>query len=290
MKKKMIAGLVSGLMLAVQAAGWKGLEEANYYSGPKLTEADLAGKVVLVDCWGVNCGPCKQLLPSMEKIWNSFKSKPFVLIGAHWQGRQPEKVAELVKANKLTYPIYDRAGVANEPKFAGLPFFYVVDHRGKIVFQGDGVKGTDREAIEAIVNALGEIGAPPTLIPGVILGKKSAHKSLEKQLILGKPAANIVKKLQAEIKAAEKKTATAIQKKNAEEAEQMLQAIETAKTDYKTDIAQLKLSNPPEALKMVKAYMVSFPEEGAAYKDELADLTAKAKEFAAEAKAKGAKK
>ena len=124
----------------------------------------------------------------------------------------------------------------------------------------------------------------------MILSRKSPYKSLEKRLILGKPAASVVKKLQGDIKKASAKSATAVQKAAAEEAEAMLKAIEEAKTDYKTDIARLKTTNPPEALKMIKAYMASFPAEGAEYKDEIADLTAKAKEFAAEQKAKGAKK
>ena len=124
----------------------------------------------------------------------------------------------------------------------------------------------------------------------MILSRKSPYKSLEKRLILGKPAASVVKKLQGDIKKASAKSATAVQKAAAEEAEAMLKAIEEAKTDYKTDIARLKTTNPPEALKMIKAYMASFPAEGAEYKDEIADLTVKAKEFAAEQKAKGAKK
>lgn len=287
MKKLMAVVFSAGLALAAQAVGWKGLGEGNYYAGPKVTEADLAGKVVLVDCWGVGCPPCRALLPRMEEIWKSFRSKPFVLLGSHRQGRQPEKVAALVKANKLTYPQYDGAGIAEgEPSFRGIPFLYVVNHRGKVVYSGH----SDREATEAVVNALGEIGAPPTLIPGVILSRKSPYKSLEKRLILGKPAANVVKKLQGDIKKASAKSATAVQKAAAEEAEAMLKAIEEAKTDYKTDIARLKTTNPPEALKMIKAYMASFPAEGAEYKDEIADLTVKAKEFAAEQKAKGAKK
>lgn len=286
--KKLVAVVFSaGLALAAQAVGWKGLGEGNYYAGPKVTEADLAGKVVLVDCWGVGCPPCRALLPRMEEIWKSFRSKPFVLLGSHRQGRQPERVAALVKANKLTYPQYDGAGIAEgEPSFRGIPFLYVVNHRGKVVYSGH----SDREATEAVVNALGEIGAPPTLIPGVILSRKSPYKSLEKRLILGKPVANVVKKLQGDIKKASAKSATAVQKAAAEEAEAMLKAIEEAKTDYKTDIANLKVANPPEALKMIKAYMASFPAEGAEYKDEIADLTVKAKEFAAEQKAKGAKK
>ena len=287
MKKMMIAALVAGLMLSAQAVGWKGLGEGNYYAGPKLTEADLAGKVVLVDCWGVNCPPCRALLPRMEEIWKSFKSKPFILLGSHRQGHQPEKVAELVKANKLTYPQYNGAGLAEgEPSFRGIPFLYVVNPRGKVIYSGH----DERAATQAVVEAITEIGAPPTLIPGVILGKKSPYKSMEKSLILGKPAANVVKKLEADIKKASAKSATAVQKAAAEEAEAMLKAIEEAKTDYKTDIARLKTSNPPEALKMIKAYMASFPAEGAEYKDEIADLTVKAKEYAAEQKAKGAKK
>ena len=287
MKKLMAVVFSVGLALAAQAVGWKGLGEGNYYAGPKVTEADLAGKVVLVDCWGVGCPPCRALLPRMEEIWKSFRSKPFVLLGSHRQGRQPEKVDALVKANKLTYPQYDGAGIAEgEPSFRGIPFLYVVNHRGKVVYSGH----SDREATEAVVNALGEIGAPPTLIPGVILSRKSPYKSLEKRLILGKPAASVVKKLQGDIKKASAKSATAVQKAAAEEAEAMLKAIEEAKTDYKTDIARLKTTNPPEALKMIKAYMASFPAEGAEYKDEIADLTVKAKEFAAEQKAKGAKK
>ena len=287
MKKLMAVVFSAGLALAAQAVGWKGLGEGNYYAGPKVTEADLAGKVVLVDCWGVGCPPCRALLPRMEEIWKSFRSKPFVLLGSHRQGRQPEKVDALVKANKLTYPQYDGAGIAEgEPSFRGIPFLYVVNHRGKVVYSGH----SDREATEAVVNALGEIGGPPTLIPGVILSRKSPYKSLEKRLILGKPAASVVKKLQGDIKKASAKSATAVQKAAAEEAEAMLKAIEEAKTDYKTDIARLKTTNPPEALKMIKAYMASFPAEGAEYKDEIADLTVKAKEFAAEQKAKGAKK
>ena len=135
MKKLMAVVFSAGLALAAQAVGWKGLGEGNYYAGPKVTEADLAGKVVLVDCWGVGCPPCRALLPRMEEIWKSFRSKPFVLLGSHRQGRQPEKVDALVKANKLTYPQYDGAGIAEgEPSFRGIPFLYVVNHRGKVVY------------------------------------------------------------------------------------------------------------------------------------------------------------
>lgn len=284
MKKLMLALLAFGGVLALRADFWRGLDEASYYAGPKITEADLLGKVVLVDCWGVNCPPCRALLPRMEQIWQSFKSKPFVLLGSHRQGKAPEKVAELVKANKLTYPQYNAAGVASgEPSFRGIPFLYVVNHRGKIVYSGS----DERAATEAVVNALGEVGGTFNLTGGVMLKK---YKALEKQLVLGKPVKSTIKKLEGDVKKASGKMANAAQKEQAREAEAILKALEEAKVDVRKDIEIQKRKDPAMAVKMIKDYMVTFPEEGAAYKEELPELTAKAKEFAAEQKKAAAAK
>ena len=45
------------------------------------SEGYLCGKVVLVDRWGFRCPPCRALLPRVEEIWQSFKTKPFVVLG-----------------------------------------------------------------------------------------------------------------------------------------------------------------------------------------------------------------
>ena len=83
--KKVLLLTVVFVALSVNAVSWKGLGESNWYSGPKITEADLAGKVVMVDKWGVFCPPCRALLPKMQEVWQSFKGKNFVLIGGHCQ-------------------------------------------------------------------------------------------------------------------------------------------------------------------------------------------------------------
>jgi len=188
---------------------WRGLDEANHYSGPLVTEADLLGKVVLVDEWGVRCPPCRALLPGMESLWSAYKSKPFVLLGSHRQGHQPDQVKELVKANKLTYPIYERAGLADEPSGDGrLPFMYVVNHRGKVVYAGR----SHKEATQAVVEALMKIGAPPNLVDGVAFKK---YKAIEKQLVLGKPLKGPMAKLAGDVKKAQAKTASAALKEQA---------------------------------------------------------------------------
>ena len=72
--KTLLVSVAALLCLNASAVAWKNLDEASHYSGPKLTEADLAGKVVLVDCWGVRCPPCRALLPRMEKLWKIRKT------------------------------------------------------------------------------------------------------------------------------------------------------------------------------------------------------------------------
>ena len=272
MNRATLVALAAFSALSLNAANWRGLDDSNYYSGPKISEADLAGKVVMVDQWGVRCPPCRALLPAMQKLWNANKSKPFMLIGAHCQGRNPEKVKELVDANKLTYPIYDWAGLADPPSSGGgLPFMYVVDHRGKVVYSGR----NHEEAEAAVQKAIAAVGAMPTLCGGVTL---QAFKAMEKSLVLGKPVKTQLKQLNSAVKKGEAKSATAVQQKQAEEAKEILAAIEEAKTDIKNEIESKRESDPEEAYKLAKAYVATFPAEGAELKTQLPDMAAKVKE------------
>jgi hypothetical protein len=272
---KTVAALSLAVLSAFSlgAAEWMNLADENYYSGPKIKAEDLVGKVVLVDEWGVNCPPCRALLPAMQSLWNSNKTKPFILLGSHRQGRSDSKVKELVEANKLTYPIYERAGLSVEPdNDGGLPFMYVLDHRGKVVYSGR----SHDEVVSAVQKAIAAIGSMPVLCGGVQL---QAFKSMEKQLVLGKAIKAPVKTLQAAVKKGSAKNATAVQQRQAEEAKAILAAIDEAKGDVKNEIEAKRTSNPEEALKLVRAYITTFPAEGAEYKAELPELSAKAAEW-----------
>ena len=273
MKRIIIAAGMVVLTAVALGAEWRNLTEDNYYSGPKITADDLVGKVVLVDEWGVNCPPCRALLPFMQKMWNANKGKDFVLIGSHRQGREVEEVNKLVTLNKITYPVYDRAGLVDEPdNEGGLPFMYVINHRGKVVYSGRDADLAYAEVQAAIL----AVNAPPSLCDGV---QFQSFKAMSKQLVLGKSIKSQVKALEAAVKKGNGKNPTAVQQKQAEEAREILDAIETAKTDIKEEITAKKATNPVEALKLVKAYMTTFPAEGAEYKSEIPDLTAKAAEW-----------
>lgn len=225
---------------------WRGLSGDNWYSGRKIDAESLRGKVVMVDEWGVMCGPCISLLPRMEEIWNSFKTKPFVLIGSHRQGRNAAAVAELVRKNRLTYPIYEGAGLVGEPSNGGgIPFMYVVDARGNVVYSGR----SDRGALEAVVNALGDVPSSTDLCGGVTPVK---FKSLARQLVLGRSCESAVRQLKYAAKGRDAR---------AKEAAGLLEAIGRTHDALKAEIGELQERRPAAALAAMTKFRQTWPSE-----------------------------
>jgi len=152
---------VAAVALESGAVGWRNLDEEHHLCGRKASEGYLKGKVVLVDRWGAKCPPCRAMLPQVEQIWQSFKTKQFVVLGGHCAGwGSPDEVKRVAEQSGLTYPVYEDAGLAeNEPPFDGIPFLYVVDETGLVVYKGR----SERIATQAIVTALTDMDAPRNL-------------------------------------------------------------------------------------------------------------------------------
>lgn len=116
-------------------------------SGPALSADALKGKAVVIEKWGVNCGPCLASLPEMEKMWRRNKTK-MVLVGAHVQSATNEEVRAVVDKNKLSYSI--TAGVRGPSLNSSIPHAMVFDASGKMLFNGH---PTDREFERAVKKA-----------------------------------------------------------------------------------------------------------------------------------------
>ncbi len=251
------------------AAEWRNIGDGDYVAGAKISSPEkLCNRVVIVDVWGVNCPPCRALLPTLQKIWENYglpADKPLVVLGSHRQARDDERVKALVAKAGVTYPVYQGAGLAkDEPSGGGvLPFVYVLNHRGKVVYKGRDVL----EAQEAAITALGDVGRLPSLTDGV---RFTRFKNLEGQLALGRPVKTITGKLKA---VAAGKDAQA-----AAEARAILDGIERGLAATKEEIDMLKTCEPREALRLIKLMKVTWPEEAeAAYKAEVPALISAAK-------------
>ena len=104
-----------------------------YIVGPQVTLDNAAGKAVLIDAWGIRCGPCLASLPDIEKIAKRNKDKMLVF-GAHSQGGTDAEISEVVKKHRLSYTITH--GVSGPISFSGIPHVFVFDTKGGLVFSG----------------------------------------------------------------------------------------------------------------------------------------------------------
>lgn len=150
--------LVSGAACAVE---WTGLEPARHLGGRKASEGYLQGKVVLVCRWSPSGADSCRMMQRMEDVWQSFKTKAFVALGGvYGDALAKETAKKAVSKMALTFPIYAGAALGvGEPEFAHVPFLYVVDETGRVVYQGE----SDRDATQAVVMSLTDLEAPRNL-------------------------------------------------------------------------------------------------------------------------------
>ncbi len=119
----------------------------------------MRGKVVLVNFFATWCGPCMKELPELEKqVWPRFKNENFEMISIGREHSKAEMKA-FQSEKKFTYPIAADPKRQVYSKYAEkyIPRNYVIDKKGKIIFQSKGFTQKELdEMMELIEKALKE--------------------------------------------------------------------------------------------------------------------------------------
>jgi thiol-disulfide isomerase/thioredoxin len=102
-------------------------------SGRLVTLSDLRGRVVWVNFWATWCAPCKQELPTIQKLYDEKHGEGLEVVEVNWQD-SPQSAGDFWSSMGLSLPIVlDRAGdVFSQYKLRGLPDSFFVDRDGKI--------------------------------------------------------------------------------------------------------------------------------------------------------------
>jgi thiol-disulfide isomerase/thioredoxin len=107
-------------------------------NGGNLSEADLAGKVVVVNFWATWCHPCVEEIPDLEAAWQKHKQDGLVVVGLLSADHADDaEVQQFMADHHLTYPVVRATeGVLRQFEMGStLPVSYVYDRAGRLVLR-----------------------------------------------------------------------------------------------------------------------------------------------------------
>lgn len=139
-----------------------------WLNSQRLTDADLKGKVVLIDFWTYSCINCLRSLPYVQGWHERYARDGLVVIGVHAPEfafeRKPENVAKAVRDLKLTYPVAldNKLDLWTALKNNYWPAHYFVDAKGRVRYHHFG-EGNYAASENVIRQLLAEAGRPPSM-------------------------------------------------------------------------------------------------------------------------------
>jgi len=117
---------------------------------------DFKGQVILLNFWATWCPPCREEMPSMERLYRRFKARGFVILALSIDGKGKEVVGPFVKRFGLTFPVGldPKMTVAGEYRMAGLPTSILIDASGAIAAVAVGPRDWDSPAAHQVIAKL----------------------------------------------------------------------------------------------------------------------------------------
>lgn len=139
-------GLVVALCAPALAASPQVGEEAPEFSstswvfsppGNKDSIKALRGEVVFVEKWGVNCPPCRALMPHLQKLWDEHGGKGLHVFAFEAQNHSADEIRTCLAQNgHKSYPV-SAAGANNYQTDGGIPHGWLIGVDGKVIWQGN---------------------------------------------------------------------------------------------------------------------------------------------------------
>ena len=116
-------------------------------TGPNLRLGEQRGRVVMVNFWATWCGPCREEMPQLNRLYERYKSAGFVLLGVNVDD-DSHKAADVAAKLGVTFPVLldsDKI-VSKLYDLSTMPSTVIIDRDGKVRYVHRGyLAGTEAD-------------------------------------------------------------------------------------------------------------------------------------------------
>lgn len=127
----------------------------------RVTEADLRGRVTIVNAWASWCPPCREEMPALVALWRSLADSGLALLAVN-EDVDVDDATRWLEERDLDPPVAFARGKARDVfGYPGLPYTMLVDRDGRIVRKWIGYLGARQLGdLEAAARRELGLGAP----------------------------------------------------------------------------------------------------------------------------------
>lgn len=162
---KTIAALLLTLGLATTLHGAELSPEHSLIDTPLLSLPDLGGdplgleasrgKVVLINFWASWCAPCLIEMPSMQRLYDSLRDRPFALLAVN-VGEPRAKAWRFANIMQVDFPVLldSDSAAAAAWNVQVYPTSYLLDRNGQVRYAAYGAVKWDSETTREVIEEL----------------------------------------------------------------------------------------------------------------------------------------
>ncbi len=154
-----LAFLLAVSILALAATSWAAGKPAADFNlkdvlqGQDYTLSQFKGKVVMINFFTFFCGPCREEMPDLNKIYLENKDKGYQTLGIALSS-DPTQIRFWVKQLGLNYPVLNGNDKVSEAygSVVVVPTTFIIDKQGNIAHKIEGTR--KKEELEKMIKAL----------------------------------------------------------------------------------------------------------------------------------------
>lgn len=111
-------------------------------NGDQVRLKDLRGKIVILNVWAIWCAPCREEMPSIERLHQHFRGQDLIILAVSVDMADIELVKAFAEKYNYTFTVlHDPRGDIIDWFYVRLiPVTYLIDKSGKIVGKAIGLR------------------------------------------------------------------------------------------------------------------------------------------------------